>query len=120
MVLKKSCDCPMNNPSSVRAFTAPIAAPLVLVGRMIEHAGNFRFRKGQGSGMMRFDCNDSGWLVDNCRNVTLDPVTGSTSVTVSTVPALWCQVWKGAVSVGPMLRRMRNTSTLVTRWASEG
>ena len=30
------------------------------------------------------------------------------------LPALSCQVWKCIASVGPMLRRMRNTSTLVT------
>ena len=31
-----------------------MAAPRVLVGRTIEHRGNFRLRNGLGSGLMRF------------------------------------------------------------------
>src|SRR5579863_8501453 len=87
---------------------------------MIEQGGNFRLRKGQGSGMMRFACSDSGRLVESCWKETFEPVIGSTSETVNTLPALSCHVWKCAVSVGPMLSRMRNTSLLVTRWASDG
>src|SRR5439155_18889185 len=52
-------DWPINSPSAVSAFTAPIAAPLVLVGRTIEHRGNFRLRNGQGSGMIRLVSNTS-------------------------------------------------------------
>jgi hypothetical protein len=33
------------------------------------------------------------------------------------LPALSCQAWKCAVSVGAMLSRIRKTSTLLTRWA---
>ena len=43
----------MNSPSSVKALTAPIAAPFVSVGRMIEQTGNMRLRKMVGSGMIR-------------------------------------------------------------------
>ena len=43
----------MNSPLAVKALTAPIAAPWVSVGRMIEQTGNFRLRKTVGSGMIR-------------------------------------------------------------------
>src|SRR6202051_758871 len=53
MKLKNSFDWPMKRPSAVRAFNAPMAAPLVWVGRMIEHAGSFRLRNAVGSGLIR-------------------------------------------------------------------
>src|SRR6202795_2195299 len=53
MKLKKSFDWPMKSPSPVRAFSAPMAAPLVWVGRMIETGGSFRLRNAVGSGMIR-------------------------------------------------------------------
>ena len=43
----------MKRPSFVKAFTAPMAAPAVSVGRMIEHGGNCRLRNVVGSGMIR-------------------------------------------------------------------
>src|ERR1700680_663427 len=80
MKLKKSFDWPMKSPSAVRAFSAPMAAPLVWVGRMIEHGGSFRLMKAVGSGMIRlvwkFFLPNGGEL--RSWNVTLTPVTGST------------------------------------------
>jgi hypothetical protein len=38
----------------MNALIAHIATPAVLVGRTIEHGGNFRWRMGQGSGMIKF------------------------------------------------------------------
>jgi len=43
----------MNRPSAVKALSAAIAAPAVLVGRMIETIGNVRLRNMVGSGMIR-------------------------------------------------------------------
>src|SRR5580704_5266600 len=57
---KNAWDWPLNSPSSVRPLTAPIAAPFVSVGRIIEHLGKVLFRNGHGSGMIRFACNVSG------------------------------------------------------------
>ena len=57
---KKSLLWP-KSPSSVKALTAPIAAPSVSVGRMIETGGNFRLRKMVGSGMIRLVC--VAWLL---------------------------------------------------------
>ena len=67
----------MKSPSLVSACTAPIAAPLVLVGRMIEQGGNFRLRNGHGSGMIRLPCRDSeaDWSASS-RKCTFEPVTG--------------------------------------------
>src|SRR5262249_53199195 len=53
MYSKKAGDCPMNSPMAVRNWSAPIAAPDVFVGRMIEHRGSFRLMNGHGSGMIR-------------------------------------------------------------------
>src|SRR5205823_8650959 len=50
---KNSRDWPMKSPSAVKALAAPIAAPFVSVGRMIETTGNFLLRKMVGSGMIR-------------------------------------------------------------------
>jgi hypothetical protein len=76
----------MKSPSAARALTAPAAAPLVLVGRTIEQIGNLLLRNGQGSGIIRLACNDSGWLVVRSRNVTVDPVFGSVSVNGVALP----------------------------------
>jgi hypothetical protein len=53
-------------------------------------------------------------------NVTETPVIGSTAVRAGAFPALSDQVWKCIVSVGPMLMRIRSTSTLEALWAIEG
>ena len=50
----------------------------------------------------------------------LTPVTGSTAVRGGALPATSDQVWKCMVSVGPMLIRIRNTSTCVALCASDG
>jgi hypothetical protein len=42
IIEKNSADWPMKSPSAVRALSAPIAAPSVWVGRMMEHLGNLR------------------------------------------------------------------------------
>src|SRR3989454_4250663 len=84
-------DWPMNSPSAVSALTAPIAAPFVLVGRTIEHRGNFRLRNGHGSGMIRFV-----WYVSPPNGGELR--SGNTklgfvgSVRAGALPTLSCQV----------------------------
>ena len=57
---KNALDWPLNSPSSVRPLTAPIAAPFVSVGRIIEQLGKVLLRNGHGSGMIRFACNVCG------------------------------------------------------------
>ena len=49
----------MKSPMSVRNFAAPVAAPLVTVGRTIEHAGRLRLRNIVGSGMIGLVWNSS-------------------------------------------------------------
>src|SRR6185312_2085583 len=112
----------MKSPMLVRKLTTLMAAPLVSVGRMTEHGGSLRLMNGQGSGMMRVV-----WKVSPPKgaefrsgNVTDTPVTGSFAVRGGALPALSDQVWKCMVSVGPMLMRMRRTSTLVARCAMAG
>jgi hypothetical protein len=74
---KNSGVWPMKSPSLVRALAAPIAIPLVSVGRIIEQRGKLRFRNGHGSGMIRLACNVSGWLKWRSKNVTSELFTGS-------------------------------------------
>src|SRR6201987_956735 len=107
---------------AVRNARAPIAMPSVWVGRMIETMGRLIFRNGQGSGIIRLVWKSSPPNGGEFRsgNVTDTPVTGSTAVSGGALPALSDQVWKCMVSVGPMLIKMRNTSTLLARWAIEG
>src|ERR1700757_193020 len=112
----------MKRPIAVRKFSAPMAAPSVLVGRMIETIGRLLSRNGHGSGMIRFVWNSSPPNGGEFRsgNVTDTPVTGSTAVKGGALPALSDQVWKCIVSVGPMLIRIRKTSTLVALCAIAG
>jgi len=95
----------------------------------METGPNFGFKKIVGSGMIRFVWSSSAWAAVawgslRLGNDTVAPVDpgkpASTSVICRALPALSCQVWKCAVSVGPMLRRMRRTSTLLTRCARAG
>src|SRR3979490_2483205 len=51
---KKADDRPIKSPLFVRALRAPIAAPFVAVGRMIEQGLGFLLRNAVGSGMIRF------------------------------------------------------------------
>jgi len=83
----------MNSPSAVRPLTAPIAAPSVSLGRMIEHTGNFRLRKGHGSGMIRLVWKPSppnGGLL----RLGKTKLGFMGSVKDGALPALSCQVWK--------------------------
>src|ERR1039458_5607313 len=77
---------------------------------------------GQGSGMIRLV-----WKFEPPKgaefrsgNVTDTPVIGSVAVRGGALPALSAQVWKCIVSVGPMLIRILNTSTLVALCAIAG
>src|SRR3974377_1588519 len=101
----------MKSPSAVRAFTAPMAAPFVAVGRMIETGGNFRLRKIVGSGMIRLVWESFPAKGGGVRLGNTSPFVGS--VRIFALPALSCQVWKCAVSVGPILSKIRKTSGLV-------
>src|ERR1700675_2321630 len=95
MKLKKSFDWPMKSPSAVRAFSAPMAAPLVWVGRMMETGGSFRLRNAVGSGMIRLVWKSSPPNGEAFRlgKVTCTPVTGSTtSCNTFMLPALSDQV----------------------------
>src|SRR5258708_7843190 len=85
---KNSFDWPMNSPSSVKALSAPMAAPFVSVGRMIETGGNVRRRKMVGSGMIRLLWTASGAGATRFGNI--NPLVGS--VTAGALPALSCQV----------------------------
>src|SRR6266403_6249883 len=107
---------------SVKNLTAPLATPLVLVGRITEHTGSLRLRNGHGSGMTKLVWKSSPPKGGELRsgNVTPTPVTGSTAVRGGALPALSCQIWKCIVSVGPMLIKIRKTSTLVALSAMEG
>src|ERR1035437_8151533 len=122
MSVKNPDDCPMKSPIAVRKLTTPMAMPFVSVGRMMEHGGSLRLRKGQGSGMIRLVWKSSPPNGEEFKsgNVTEAPVTGSFAVSGGALPALSAQVWKCMVSVGPMLMRMRRTSTLLARWAIDG
>src|SRR5215469_14260436 len=98
----------MKSPSAVKAAAAPIAAPFVAVGRIIEQIGNFRLRNGVGSGMIRLACvvsvaaPPSAGVKWRSRNVTSELFTGSWTVNgglaggpfgfVFALPALSCQV----------------------------
>ena len=115
---KNADDWPMKSPSAVRAFAAPIAAPSVLVGRMIEQTGNFRSRNTVGSGMIRLVWKSSPPNGGAFRSGNSRPLVGSLSA--GALPALSIHVWKCIVSVGPMLSRIRRTSGSLTRCTSDG
>ena len=95
-----------------------MAAPCVLVGRIIEHLGSLRLRNGQGSGMIRFVWNVCPPKGGELRSGKVSPLVGS--VSGAALPALSDQVWKCMVSVGPILMRILKTSTLVALCAIEG
>src|SRR5215475_12372735 len=120
MNLKNFCDWPANRPMFVRNARVAVATPRVSVGRMTEHFGSFRLRNGHGSGMIRLFVKLSPALE---RSGNVNPFVGSTrgaSGGATAAPALSDHVWKCIVSVGPMLIRIRRTSTLVARCASDG
>ena len=86
----------MNSPSELRALTAPIAAPLVWVGRIIEQIGKLPLRNGHGSGMIRLASNVSSVLAVRSTNLTVELFIGSETVSggkpAFAFPALSCQV----------------------------
>jgi hypothetical protein len=88
---KNVLDWPLKRPMSVKNLTTPLAMPFVSVGRMIEHGGSLRLRKGHGSGMIKFAFRLSPAIVRSGK-VTDTPVTGSTAVSGVALPALSCQV----------------------------
>src|SRR5258708_11818541 len=87
---KNSGDWPMNSPSAVKALAAPIAAPCVSVGRMIETTGNLRLRKIVGSGMIRLVWKSSPPKGGALRSGNTRLLVGS--VRAGALPALSCQV----------------------------
>ncbi len=104
----------MKSPIAVRKFTTPIAMPLGLCGPYDRASWKLAAQKWAGSGMIRFVWKFSPPNGGEFRSgkVTETPVTGSTAVQEAALPALSAQVWKCMVSVGPMLMRIRKTSTL--------
>src|SRR5215472_19311413 len=108
----------MKSPMAVKNCTTPMATPFVSVGRMIEHTGRSRLRKGQGSGMIRLVWKVLPLKGEELRSGKISPFVGS--VRGGALPALSDHVWKCMVSVGPMLMRILNTSTLVALCAIEG
>src|SRR4029077_3031639 len=115
----------MKSPSSAKLTTEATAPPWASdVGRIMDTGPNFEFRKNVGSGMIRLVWNRSA-TVSPPPIEPVAPVLGSTpvlrggqvrlhSVMVGAFPALSCQTWQYMVSLGPMLRRTRKTSRLVT------
>src|SRR6516165_6948051 len=113
----------MINPISVSNFTTPMATPFVSLGRMIEHTGRLRLRKGHGSGMIRFVWKVSLPKGAELRSGNGKPFVGSVSGASgveTALPALSDQVSKFMVSVGPILRSIRRTSALLALCAIEG
>jgi hypothetical protein len=55
----------------------PIAAPVVLVGRMFEHRGSFRLKNGHGSGMIKLVVKSSPSKGDALRFGNTNPLVGS-------------------------------------------
>jgi len=108
----------MNNPMAVKNLTAPIATPLVSVGRIIEQGGRLRLKNGQGSGMIKLVWKASPPKGGELRSGNISPFVES--VSGGALPALSDQVWKCIVSVGPMLISIRKTSTSSALCAIEG
>src|SRR6266404_3460514 len=78
---KNSWVCPLKSPSATKLLIAPSASSCPgPVGRIIAQGGRFGLMNSHGSGMIRLDCNVSGWLVVKSSNVTVELLTGSKSV----------------------------------------
>jgi len=75
---------------AVKNFSAPMAAPFVSGGRMIEHTGRLRLRNGHGSGMIRLVWKSSPPKGGELRSGNTNPLVGS--VRGGALPALSCQV----------------------------
>ena len=52
--VKNACDWPMKSPMALKNLTAPVATPVVFVGRITEHTGKLVLMNGHGSGKIRF------------------------------------------------------------------
>ena len=74
-----SRDWPMKSPSSSSALSAPIAASLASVPRMIETAGKVRFRKTVGSGIIKLVWKSSPPSGFEFRSGKTSPFVGSVS-----------------------------------------
>src|SRR5947199_9306875 len=84
---------------SVRNCRAPMATPLVSVGRMIETMGRLRSRNGHGSGMIRLLFRSSS-STSRSGKVTDTPVTGSTAVKGGAFAVLSDHDTQGIVTTG--------------------
>ena len=87
---KNACDWPLKSPVAVGKEVAPVAAPFVSVGRMIEQTRNFRSRNMVGSGMIRLVWKSSPPNGGLFRSGNTNPLVGS--VSGGAMPALSCQV----------------------------
>src|ERR1700739_4332896 len=99
MDVKNAVDWPMNSPIAVRKLSAPVAAPVVFVGRTTEHTGRLVLMNGQGTGIIKLVWNISRTAVPlapvlgsmpSLRSGNDRPLVGST--TAGALPAFSCQV----------------------------
>ena len=88
---KNAGDCPIKSPIAIRKLSAPVAAPVVLVGRIMEHAGRLLLKNMVGSGMIRFVWKSSPPNGGALRSGNTS-VESLGSVNGGAFPALSCQV----------------------------
>src|SRR6266478_2295179 len=88
---KNAGGCPMKSPMAVRNLRAAIAAPAVLVGRIMEHTGRLRLKNIVGSGMIRFVWKSSPPRGEALRSGNTS-VESLGSINGGALPALSCQV----------------------------
>jgi len=109
----------MKSPIAVRNLTAPVAAPVVFVGRITEHTGRLVLMKWQGSGMIKLVWNicltaspldPSLGFLPELRSGKVKLLVGS--VSGGALPAVSENVWKCMISTGPMLMRSRRIPRL--------
>src|SRR5215216_2271498 len=100
----------MNSPSSVKALSAPMAAPFVLVGRMIETAGKLRLRKMVGSGMTRLVWKSSLGVLE-LRSGNVKPFVGSVSGGASPAMSYHFAIWHDIAGDAPPLTDPTNGLT---------
>jgi hypothetical protein len=106
----------MKSPTDDRKLTTFMAIPLVSVGRMMEHAGSLRLKNGHGSGMMRLGRNSSppngGEFRSgkDDRDVSHEICCGEGR---SVAGVVGTRFESALFRWGPMLMRIRRTSTIV-------
>src|SRR5882672_12066241 len=88
---KNAGDCPIKRPMAVRNLRAAVAAPVVLVGRIMEHAGRLLLKNTVGSGRIRFVWKSSPPNGGALRSGNTS-VESLGSVKGGAFPALSCQV----------------------------